>query len=78
MSGKHKHRTGLDRRKRDGGPPAGWKERRRNPERRMPEVEEISIEEFHRLMRASGAATPSHAESTEEEAVFDWDEVRKL
>ncbi|BCB28531.1 hypothetical protein SKTS_34170 [Sulfurimicrobium lacus] len=78
MSGKHKHRTGLDRRKRDAGPPAGWKERRRNPERRMPEVEEISIEEFQRLMQASGAATPSHAESTEEEVVFDWDEVRKL
>jgi hypothetical protein len=77
MSGKYKNRTGLDRRKRDSGPPAGWKERRRNPERRLPEVEEISIEEFNRLMQASGTSMPTQAESAEEKP-FDWDEVRKL
>ncbi|MDP2784890.1 MAG: hypothetical protein Q8O38_09920 [Sulfurimicrobium sp.] len=77
MSGNHKNRTGLDRRKRDIGPPAGWKERRRNPERRLPEVEEISIEEFKRLMSANSPSTPDQPAS-EEEKLFDWDEVRKL
>jgi hypothetical protein len=77
MSGNHKNRTGLDRRKRDSGPPAGWKERRRNPERRLPEVEEISIEEFNRLMQANGPSTPEQPASGEEKS-FDWDEVRKL
>lgn len=77
MSGKHKQRTGLDRRKRDVGPPAGWKERRRTPERRMPEVEEISIEEFNRLMRINNPATPDQPGS-EEDKSFDWDKVRKL
>lgn len=41
-------RKGGDRRKRDLGPPEGWKhDRRRNPERRAIEVEEISPEEFN-------------------------------
>jgi hypothetical protein len=35
-----------DRRTRDGGPPQGWKERRRHVERRMPEVTEISFREW--------------------------------
>lgn len=77
MSGNHKNRTGLDRRKRDSGAPAGWKERRRSTERRLPEVEEISIEEFNRHMQANAAATPDQPAS-EEEKLFDWDEVRKL
>jgi len=77
MSGHHKPRTGKDRRKKDIGPPAGWKERRRNPERRMPEVEEISVEEFKRIMLLNGASTPD-LPASEEEKHFDWDEVRKL
>lgn len=77
MSGKHKQRTGLDRRKRDNGPPAGWKDRRRSPERRLPEVEEISIEEFKRLMEANGPAT-SEQPTSEDEKSSAWDEIRKL
>lgn len=77
MSGKHKQRTGLDRRKRDIGPPAGWKERRRNPERRMPEVEEVSMDEFMRLVQANNPSTPNQPESTEAKS-FDWDRIRKL
>ena len=78
MSGEHKKRTGLDRRKRDIGPPAGWKERRRTPERRLPEVEEISIEEFKRLMQSNVPSTPEQPAGEEEKKSFDWDEVRKL
>jgi hypothetical protein len=74
MSDKFKPRSGQDRRKRDIGPPEGWKERRRNPERRLPEVEEISIAEFMRLMAEAGQP----AASDEEDPAFDWDEVRKL
>lgn len=33
-------RERFDRRKADNGPPAGWSERRRSVERRLPEVEE--------------------------------------
>lgn len=74
MSHKQKPRSGQDRRKKDKGPPAGWKERRRNPERRMPEVEEISVAEFMRLM----AENNQSAKSPEEEAHLDWDKIRKL
>lgn len=53
MSGRpHKPRSGQDRRKRDTGTPDGGEERRRTPERRLPVVEEISIEEFQRIMGA--------------------------
>ncbi len=74
MSGSNKTRSGRDRRNHDEGPPGGWKERRRNPERRMPEVEEISIAEFKRLM--SSNILPG--ENATEQAIFDWGEVRKL
>lgn len=44
-----------DRRKRDKGPPAGWKfDRRRVPERRNIEVMESTLEEFEAwLMQAN-------------------------
>lgn len=77
MPGNHKNRTGLDRRKCDIGPPAGWKERRRNPERRLPEVAEISIEEFNRIMQESNYSTPDQP-GGEKEKTFNWEEVRKL
>lgn len=76
MSDQQKPRSGKDRRKRDVGPPVGWKERRRNPERRMPEVEEISVEEFMRLMKGnSGSATDTN---TSDAQSFEWDTIRKL
>lgn len=74
MSHQHKPRSGQDRRKKEQGPPEGWKERRRNPERRMPEVEEISIAEFKRLLAESGQQTEKPAE----EHSAAWDEIRKL
>lgn len=74
MSSKYKPRSEHDRRNIDNGPPAGWKERRRSAERRMPEVKEISIAEFKRMM----AANPPPEKNTGENSAFDWGEVRKL
>lgn len=74
MPHSNKPRSGRDRRNKDLGPPEGWKERRRQPERRLPEVEEISIEEFKRLMNQNTQQT----EVPPEEENFDWHEVRKL
>ena len=76
MSDRQKPRSGQDRRKRDVGPPKGWKERRRNPERRLPEVEEISIAEFQLLM--AGNKTPAPDRNAEGQDAFAWDGIRKL
>jgi len=35
----------LDRREEDIGPPAGWRDRRRHVERRIPETQEIEVSE---------------------------------
>jgi hypothetical protein len=53
MSGNGKRKSGQDRRdhEEEKGPPTGWKDRRRAPERRLPEVKEISPEEFVELMK---------------------------
>lgn len=40
-------RRGGDRRKNDAGPPAGWAERRRSVERRLPEVVELPMPLSH-------------------------------
>lgn len=53
MSSHHEQRSGKDRRKSEMGPPSGWKERRRSPERRLPDVQELSISEFMLIMKAS-------------------------
>lgn len=45
MGKEHKTRAATDRRDVDLGPPGGWKERRRNTERRIPTVEEQSMTE---------------------------------
>lgn len=76
MSEGYLQRSGLDRRASDMGPPVGWRERRRNPERRMPEVEEISIAEFKRLM--SGNRPPSQQQKGDDSQSFDWEVIRKL
>lgn len=51
MSVKNERRSGIDRRKRDVGPPNGWADRRKQAERRLPAAEEteISADEFARL-----------------------------
>lgn len=45
-SGKQKQRSGDDRRTAELGPPAGWLERRKTVERRLPEVKEIPFSEW--------------------------------
>lgn len=45
MTREHKERAAADRRDEDLGPPAGWKDRRRTTERRIPSVEEATISE---------------------------------
>lgn len=54
-------RSGHDRRQIDLGPPAGWSERRRSPERRMPAISEDSIseEEWLRYFGQQPGATPT-------------------
>jgi hypothetical protein len=57
MSRKHARQVGhdlrniCDRRVDDVGPPMGWKERRRNVERRMPTVNEDEISQTEWLRR---------------------------
>lgn len=56
----YKTRSGFDRRQRDLGRPGKLPERRRIPERRLPEltdVSDISFEEFQSLLAALGKAT---------------------
>lgn len=45
MGKEQKTRAANDRRDGDLGPPCGWKERRRNTERRIPTVEEQNMTE---------------------------------
>jgi hypothetical protein len=52
MKHKHKPRHG-DRRKIENGPPEKWKERRVSVEKRMPEVNETSFEEWEKAMKES-------------------------
>lgn len=42
-------RLGLDRRQDDFGPPAGWRDRRRHAERRLPELREFVLSEIEFL-----------------------------
>jgi hypothetical protein len=78
MPKEYKPRSGRDRRKQDAGPPAGWKERRNSPERRLPEVEEISVEEFKRLLAGNQPTNPTASDTPDEETEFGWEKLRKL
>jgi len=44
---------GGERRQTESGPPKNWKERRVSVEKRMPEVKEISLEEWKQAMKQS-------------------------
>lgn len=46
MASPNERRKQPDRRNEEFGPPNGWKERRRNVERRRPEVAEITFREW--------------------------------
>lgn len=65
----NKRRRDHDRRQRDSGPPAGWLERRKNPERRLPEIgeSELSEADFTKLFgqRLPQAPAPEVDETVE-------------
>ena len=49
--GEHQPRSGCDRRESDAGPLGRLPDRRRQPERRLPELVEISLDEFQFQLR---------------------------
>ncbi len=59
MKSKDCRRIIEERRLQDGGPPVGWKERRRSVERRLPAVEEVEMSEteFFALLMANRRGT---------------------
>lgn len=62
-------RLQQDRRDAEKGPPPGWKDRRRIPERRTPEVTEIPFEQWVRKRAAySGASDGSGSAGTAKDA----------
>lgn len=77
MSRNDKERSNSDRRKEDQGPPNGWGDRRRSPERRLPEVEEISVAEFMLLLAENKPELEQPVDAGKDPG-FEWDDVRKL
>lgn len=59
MTGVFKERASEDRRCADKGPPSGWKDRRRNAERRQIAVAEVSFEEWMQISNTLSAHPPS-------------------
>jgi len=74
--GNGEDRRVKNRRVKDVGPPPGWKERRHSAEKRQPEVEEVSLEEWEALMGKSHAQTTP--EPKEEHALTDWEGLKHL
>lgn len=69
--GPPERRLHKDRRDAEQGPPPGWKDRRRTPERRTPEVAEIPFEQWvrQRASYAPVADVPGTTDETDDEAV---------
>lgn len=59
MTARIKERAREDRRGADMGPPANWKERRRNAERRLIAVAEVSFEEWMAISGTLSEYPPS-------------------
>ena len=71
MGKEQKARAANDRRDDDLGPPCGWKERRRNTERRIPTVEEQTMTEEEWLSYFSPAAADDTDTAQTSEAAAD-------
>lgn len=66
-------KRGPDRRERDKGPSIGWKDRRRHPDRRMPEGGEISLAEFEAMLQqAESEKSAQHGQG------HGWDKLKKV
>jgi hypothetical protein len=74
--GNGEDRRVVNRRVKDAGPPSGWKERRLSIEKRQPEVEEASLDEWEALMGKSHAQ--ASLEPQEEPALTDWEGLKHL
>ncbi|GEM_PF-4054390 len=74
--GNAEDRRVRSRRVKDEGPPSGWKERRLSTEKRAPEVEEVSLDEWEALMGKSLAQAAS--EPQEEQVLTDWEGLKHL
>lgn len=74
--GNGEDRRVRSRRVKDVGPPPGWKERRLSAEKRTPEVEEATLDEWEALMSKSLAQASSEPE--EEQALTDWEGLKHL
>jgi hypothetical protein len=61
--GPPERRLAVDRRLAESGPPSGWRDRRREAERRIPEVLDAAFAEWVRLRvvreRTTGSAAPA-------------------
>lgn len=68
MTINNERRHADDRRQQDSGPPAGWRERRRNTERRLPELEECELTEEDFLLYFGRLADEKSASGTQIEA----------
>ncbi|MGE5470612.1 MAG: hypothetical protein ACM3X0_07445 [Bacteroidota bacterium] len=78
MTTSDERRAPSDRRGRDAGPPAGWRDRRRNAERRLPLAEEaeMSADEFARYFGCM-TASPCPSDGLLDQAAEVFDRVRK-
>lgn len=74
--GNGEDRRAKSRRKKESGPPPGWKERRLTAEKRQPEVVEGSLEEWEALMGKSHAQVAT--ETQDEPVLTDWEGLRHL
>lgn len=74
--GNGEDRRVRSRRVKESGPPSGWKERRLSTEKRTPEVEEASLDEWEALMGKSLAQAAS--EPQEEQVLTDWEGLKHL
>jgi len=61
---KHKIRSGIDRRQHDIGPPSKVAERRRQPDRRLPELADMPFEEFEAELTAMGKQVSGYVTSS--------------
>jgi hypothetical protein len=75
MSKVNKRSACEDRRDEDVGPPAGWRDRRKRVERRIPETVEIEVSEAEWALYFEGSSNQSSAPEQHASEVFD--RVRK-
>lgn len=71
MNRKFERRDCVDRRQEELGPPSGWKDRRRQTERRMPELGECEVSEAEWLAYFGPADKPARVAKAAEEAAAD-------